>query len=337
MLVNFDNVAHEHIELISKYRVLGYDKNHLVQGTLSFWVPDDEIPIQEVIKLHHQGVHFQHLVAYILITSSSLESPIPVELGYSMQKWGELVSISSLDGTEHIGYTNTPNGTTTVEQLMILEGTPEIELLSVAEYQYRTHNIKWRTFESGESTEFFTIQKINQEWFKYFDDYTIARDTMKSMMVSMGGFEALSSIEQKIVARWKCVPSTEIFMVLNQYEMAASESIFQKNSKEANIRRVGLCQYILKNAVAPLELPHIIRDLTQHNLIESFTDRLVRGTQSMNHDGIPDSTGILDYINSTSTFSTTGFKTQNTTMINGYTKEQLCTMLTNMIEKGRFN
>jgi hypothetical protein len=330
MLIKFDGVANEHVELINRYSVISDSNSHLKEGNLSFWIQDDELPISEIIKMYHQGIQFKYLVAYILIKEDNADKLIPLELGYGVSTWREMVAVTAPDGLYHIAYTNAPNGNTTVEQLMILEHEPSVELLSVAEYQHRTHS--WYNDEP-----FFTISKINAEWRKYFDDYAIARSYMKELMVAAGGFVALPLEEQKIVAKWKCTTTSDIIRVLSEYELQASEALFQKHSTAANKLRIAKCQYLLKKCVNPSDLPVIIQDITKYNLIESFTERLVQGTETVNHDGIQDREGVLDYINAIAgtSFESTGLKVSPVT-VNGYTKEQICYMLSNMIKKGSF-
>jgi hypothetical protein len=165
----------------------------------------------------------------------------------------------------------------------IVEFSKYGEILNLDEYNMLINN------------EDFTIEKLDNEWFKYFTDFKQAREKMK-LLSNVGPTDDFTADEVKILAKWFVLPTSEILTILTEEEYDAASDRFNELSIRSRITRFRkLTRYIRKTLGVELA-KSIMTDITTNKLDLMYKEYGLEGTMKVSYEGVTDDYGLFDYI-----------------------------------------
>jgi hypothetical protein len=176
---------------------------------------------------------------------------------------------------------------------------------------------------------------ISRSWAWDYTDYKQAREAIKAI-VSETGFDTLTEIEQKTVAKWFACTAQQQEDVLTLQEKIEAGKVFNALSIESRNKRFNEVMAYLWNI---LDFP-TASTLRQRIEQEQFEARYVKlgqeGTGVFNYAGMEDTEGVFDFVNSTvgTSYEGTGLATYLTGLKYNLTVSEVIAHVDTLLRNG---
>lgn len=169
---------------------------------------------------------------------------------------------------------------------------------------------------------------INDYWQRDYYDYKQARTDLNLTLIAKGGFDSLDLNEQIIVSKWFLVTEAQRQTVLTLEEEKKAAKDFLALSRVSRELRFDEC---IVNVLSYLESADIVTVKQDIKFLYDAYEHLgIEGTVE------GDGEGLFDYIDSRvgTSYEFTGLRNKSFTVNHGYTINQLCDLLLDILKNG---